>query len=439
MSIYCTNCGTEIPEGQNFCVNCGTPVVDDSVFAIDRGEEENPKDPSSDSSNIRKKESRIEVAVYCMVCGEEIPSGRRSCSCCGAPIGKQFDQAVQSGSSPEAAKELAHARKKKKRKRKGLYAVGLIVSALVLAVGIAGLIMHDKTPSPDNEEAAAPTTETAATIADSSEAQDAAGTLTEAEARKAGGLFVKSGDSYTPLQKTYGLKQNLIKGSDSCHSVYFMPAAEVEVPAVGKSDELVVFALEDSSGGGDDAEYEALEVEKTGFTVNALFAKDGIETGIIKGIEGRESEQDSHQMESLYAVNEMPAREFYKKETVNAKDYCSRESKDSADEGEEACDVALADLKRNEELSLFYSEGEEEPDAELTADLKYWIIDGCENTDDDKDAVILNVTGDETLPGTINVSKLEQGDYILRADAEADAYVIRIGEENGYEKDDEKE
>lgn len=434
-SMYCTNCGNEIPEGHNFCVNCGTPVFDDSAFTMEQNKEEGLKGPAPDSSNIRKKENRIDVVVYCAVCGEVIPNDKRSCPFCGAPIGKQSDPAGQRGISPEAAEELALAgQPEKKPKRKGIYTIGLIVSALVLAVGIAGLVMHMKTPAPDKEEATTSTTETTAPAADNAKEQETEGALTEAEAKEAGGLFVKDGDSYTPLLQPHGLKQRLMIGSDSCHSVYFMPIEEADVPAVNKTDELVVFQTEGISGGDDG--FEALQVRKKGFTVNALFSENKVETGIVSGLESGENGQISHKTMELYTVNEMPARDFYEKETAKAEDFCSRKPQENADDDEAYCNVALADLRGREELRLEYSEETDQQEKVLTADLRYWIIDGCDSPDGDADAVALDVNWDDEETGTIDADELEPGNYILRTDAKADAYVVRIEEEQEEEQEE---
>jgi FHA domain/Double zinc ribbon len=83
MLVYCSNCGTELPDGVSFCDVCGTPV---------RGK--NANSPGSPSSGVDPSASASSPANHangmgttsCPVCGAATLPGEAFCDNCGAAL-----------------------------------------------------------------------------------------------------------------------------------------------------------------------------------------------------------------------------------------------------------------------------------------------------------------------------------------------------------------
>lgn len=412
--MHCTKCGKIIPEGKKFCIYCGSPV---KVTRINRVEDSQKSGVTIEQTvNAQKEKGRIGVSVFCTNCGKSIPDGKNFCVYCGAPIRGMINDTKLN-------------EQKKKSLKKGVIAAGLIAAALLLVAGFAISKNNESTPVMETEDN---TYETSNSDYDSKgdnsmSDYDSKGeiSMSESEAQEEGGLFVKSDELFYPLQETNVVNQTWESGfyDGSSRSLYYMNSSDVHVPSLTDSDQLVCFSSEDVS------DYEALDVKKQGYTMDAVFWNNHVTKGISNATVSAFGELGDSDFEVI-EVNGENYESFLNNNTVNAGDYCTSERpKSSVYSGDPACNVAIADLDADEEITLSYYEGTEKQETELIADQEYWITDGCERWSGSElvtTGTKLVVNLGEGPYGTIDVSGLEKGTYIIRANAVSDGYVISI-------------
>lgn len=406
--MHCTKCGKMIPDGKKFCIYCGSPV---KVTQTNQ-DKDNPNSGVviEQTVNAQKEKGRIGVSVFCTKCGKSIPDGKNFCVYCGAPIRERIIETKPND-------------QKKKSRKKGVIAAGLIAAALLLVAGFAISKYSELAPVLETEDNTYemsnsdynPTEENS--ISDYDPTED--NSMSEGEAQEEGGLFVKSGELFYPLQETNVVNQTWGTGyfNGSTRSLYYMNSSDVYVPSLTDSDQLVYFSS------GDVPEYEALDVKKQGYTADAVFWNSHVTMGISNAAVAAFGELGDSDLE-VKEVNGENYESFLNNNTVNAGDYCT-----SVYSGDPTCNVMIADLDADENITLSYYEGTEKQETELIADQDYWITDGCERWSGSElvtTGTKFEVKLGEDSYGTIDVSGLEEGTYIFRANTVSDGYVISI-------------
>src|SRR5437764_14418533 len=83
MAIYCSNCGTELPDGVSFCDVCGTPVRGKNNVAPASSASAPDGVISADAGGGR---ANGVGATSCPVCGAATLPGEAFCDTCGAAL-----------------------------------------------------------------------------------------------------------------------------------------------------------------------------------------------------------------------------------------------------------------------------------------------------------------------------------------------------------------
>jgi predicted amidophosphoribosyltransferase len=90
-AVFCTVCGAQLPAGAIFCTGCGAQLG-------------NPAAPSYDSNaqmydqqynDAQYGAAPAAASVFCTGCGNPIPDGYQFCTVCGAPVGAGYNDAQQ--------------------------------------------------------------------------------------------------------------------------------------------------------------------------------------------------------------------------------------------------------------------------------------------------------------------------------------------------------
>lgn len=102
--MFCTKCGTNLPENVKFCTKCGAPVSQAPVQSDPAGyrapAEEiqpgaNPRGVAA--TQIRPAAPSVEKQRFCTKCGGSLPENVKFCTKCGAPVAQTPPQSDPAG------------------------------------------------------------------------------------------------------------------------------------------------------------------------------------------------------------------------------------------------------------------------------------------------------------------------------------------------------
>ena len=100
--MFCTNCGSGIPEGSGFCVNCGSAV---KKQAPDTPSQTQPAQPAARPPSVQPAASG--TIAKCTWCGSVVDASQLSCPRCGATLKLEGAVTASGWSQLPARKDMA--------------------------------------------------------------------------------------------------------------------------------------------------------------------------------------------------------------------------------------------------------------------------------------------------------------------------------------------
>lgn len=133
--MFCTNCGTQLPDGSQFCTECGQPLGDASGSTTQVNETTPLDDATRVMPSAQQSSSADNSVQFCTNCGARIPDGCAFCVECGAPVYGSENTPDSTAQNVAIPSEMLGNNYQAPRRKKN---TGLIVGAIIAAVIIIG-------------------------------------------------------------------------------------------------------------------------------------------------------------------------------------------------------------------------------------------------------------------------------------------------------------